>query len=79
MGDMITNATSKNTGVDTTSPAAVKASGVRWGGNVFRMALIQEIGQEIFDLIVRVCNREMVKAERLGYGGFAITRAAWSG
>ena len=25
MGDMITNATSKNTGVDTTSPAAVKA------------------------------------------------------
>ncbi|HHT85809.1 MAG: UxaA family hydrolase [Bacillota bacterium] len=42
-------------------------------------ATIQEIGQEIFDLIVRVCNREMVKAERLGYGGFAITRAAWSG
>jgi len=42
-------------------------------------ATVQEVGEEIFDLIVRVCNGEMVKAERLGYGGFAVTRAGWSG
>jgi altronate dehydratase large subunit len=39
---------------------------------------IQEIGQEIFDEIVKVCNGKQTKAEVLGYREFGIFRVGFT-
>ncbi len=35
---------------------------------------IKELGQALFEEIIRVCNGKTTKAEQLGFGGFAINR-----